>query len=98
MQLYSPYVAELQITKFDVKSKAVVAHWRPEGGFPLSEPKFVARPGGSSEDDGVVLAPAVNGDGRCLVAVLDGKDLSELARCYTPETFLFGFHSTFVAA
>ena len=89
-------ICNAQVSKFDVKNKVVVAHWRPLGGFPLCEVKFVAKPGAVAEDDGVVLVPAVDGDGRCMVAVLDGKDLSEIARCYTLKPFVLGFHSTFV--
>ena len=75
-----------------------MASWRVEGGFPLCEPKFVARPGGTEEDDGVLLAPFMAAEGRSMVAVLDGGSLNELARCYTPETFPMGFHSTFLAS
>lgn len=58
---------------------------------------MVPRPGAEREDDGVLLQPAVDGSGRCFVAVLDAADLSEVARAYTPQPFPSGFHSTFLA-
>lgn len=87
----------VQTAKFDTKSGTVAARWRPEGGAPLCEPKMVPRPGAAREDDGVLLQPAVDAQGRCFVAVLDAADLSELARAYTPLAFPSGFHSTFLA-
>lgn len=66
--------------------------------MPACEPHFVARPGGLAEDDGVVLAPSIDGQGNTLLVVLDAKDLRELGRAYTPENFSMGFHSTFIPA
>lgn len=86
----------MQTAKFDIESGAVAATWRPEGGAPMCEPKMVPRPGAEREDDGVLLQPAVDGDGRCFVAVLDAADLTELGRAYTPAPFPSGFHSTFL--
>eukprot|EP00892_Ulva_mutabilis_P004226 jgi/Ulvmu1/2175/UM013_0020.1 len=90
----SPCINET--AKFDVKSGEVAARWRLDGGAPLCEPKMVPRPGAEREDDGVLLQPAVDGAGRCVLAVLDAADLTELARAYTPKAFPSGFHSTFL--
>ena len=60
----------MQLTKMDVHEKAVKAHWTPDGGALLCEPQMVPRPGSAVEDDGVVIAPSVDGEGRCMVAVL----------------------------
>jgi carotenoid cleavage dioxygenase-like enzyme len=86
----------LQTVKLDFKERSVAARWRVPDGVPLCEPKMIPRPGATEEDDGVLLQPAVDADGRTMVAVLDAKDLSELARAYTPIPFALGFHSTFL--
>jgi carotenoid cleavage dioxygenase-like enzyme len=90
------YLSLLQLSKFDVKRKAVAAQWRVAGGAPLCECKFVARPGAEAEDDGVILAPAIDADGRTMVVVLDASNMSEIAKAYTPKPFAIGFHSTFI--
>ena len=64
-------VRVLQISKFDVHEQAVVAHWTPDAGAILCEPQVVQRPGATAEDDGVVIAPSVDREGRSMVAVLD---------------------------
>lgn len=61
----------MQISKFDLKSKKVVAQWDPQGGAILSEAQVVLRPGAEQEDDGVVVAPALDREGRSFVVVLD---------------------------
>jgi carotenoid cleavage dioxygenase-like enzyme len=86
----------VQVSKFDLHERRVCAHWSVAGGSPLCEGKMIPRPGGMDEDDGVFVQPAVAGDGRTFVAVLDAKNLKELARAYTPKPACMGFHSTFL--
>lgn len=76
----------------------MAAQWQVAGGVPACEPHFVARPGGTQEDDGVVLCPSIDGEGNSMLVVLDAKDLIEVGRVYTPENFCLGFHSTFIPA
>ncbi|XP_067950297.1 carotenoid-cleaving dioxygenase, mitochondrial-like [Watersipora subatra] len=77
------------IAKVDVESKAST-RWRGTSNQHPSEPVFLARPrpGGSSEDDGVVLSTVCDTDpgNRDFLLVLDAKNLTEIARAYVPET------------
>ena len=52
------------------------------GSWP-SEPHFVARPGATEEDDGVIVTPVMDGADAKLasfLAVLDARDLSLVAK------------------
>jgi len=61
-----------------------------------SEPVFVPRPGGDGEDDGVVLAVALDrAAGRSTLLVLDGESLAEVARAPLPHALPFDFHGRF---
>jgi hypothetical protein len=80
------WVSCVQISKFDVQEKAVKGQWVPDGGAILSEPQVVQRPGATEEDDGVVIAPCVDGEGRCMVAILDaGAPAFSFAKCALPH-------------
>ena len=48
------------ISKASLASGAVEATWAPAGVFPC-EPIFVPRPGGTAEDDGVLLSVVLSG-------------------------------------
>jgi carotenoid cleavage dioxygenase-like enzyme len=85
-----------QVTKIDVHERRVAAQWSIPGGGPLCEGQLVLRPGAADEDDGVFVQPAVDAAGRTLVAVLDARDLTEVARAYTPQPVCMGFHSAFM--
>jgi beta,beta-carotene 9',10'-dioxygenase len=54
---------------------------------------FVARPGGSPEDEGVLLSVVLDaGQARSFLLVLDAASLSEVARATVPHHIPFGFH------
>jgi carotenoid cleavage dioxygenase-like enzyme len=62
----------------------------------VEEPVPVRRPGGDAEDDGVVLATALDADrGRSYLLVFDAESLGELARVVLPHAEPFGFHGRF---
>jgi beta,beta-carotene 9',10'-dioxygenase len=62
------------------------------------EPVFVTRPGASEEDDGVLLSVVLDGRrGSSFLLVLDGADLTELARAEVPHHIPFSFHGRFSA-
>jgi beta-carotene 15,15'-monooxygenase len=64
-------------------------------GWQFSEPVFVPRPAPTrtAEDDGVVLAVALDNDGgRSVVVALDGQSFAELARAPLPHAVPFDFH------
>ncbi|KAH7574265.1 hypothetical protein ACOSP7_008338 [Xanthoceras sorbifolium] len=82
------------LTKIDlVKKKA--KNWYDEGAVP-SEPFFVARPGATEEDDGVVISliSEKNGDGYALL--LDGSTFEEIARAKFPYGLPYGLHGCWV--
>jgi carotenoid cleavage dioxygenase-like enzyme len=62
----------------------------------VEEPRPVQRPDATAEDDGVVLAPALDvAAGHSLLLVFDGTTLEELARAHVPHHNPFGFHGRF---
>ena len=98
------------IVKFDMHAVAAVASgsalegkegeyaklWRVPDVTP-SEPVFAKRPGGTAEDDGVLLSVALDtspskGKGQSALVVIDAKTMKEVARAEMPVIFPFGFH------
>jgi carotenoid cleavage dioxygenase-like enzyme len=83
-----------QIVKVDVERRDRLS-WSESGSSP-GEPVFVARPGGDSEDDGVLLSVVLDANrGASYLLVLDATDLTELARAQAPHHIPFGFHGQF---
>ncbi|XP_010249576.1 PREDICTED: carotenoid cleavage dioxygenase 8 homolog B, chloroplastic [Nelumbo nucifera] len=82
------------ITKIDLLKKTA-KNWHEEGAVP-SEPFFVARPGATEEDDGVVISmvSAKNGEGYALL--LDGSTFEEIARAKFPYGLPYGLHGCWV--
>ncbi|KAJ4825083.1 Carotenoid cleavage dioxygenase 8 B, chloroplastic [Turnera subulata] len=82
------------LTKIDLFEKKA-KNWYEEGAVP-SEPFFVARPGATEEDDGVVISmiSEKNGDGYALV--LDGSTFEEIARAKFPYGLPYGLHGCWV--
>ncbi|KAM1289566.1 hypothetical protein ACFX2I_016808 [Malus domestica] len=82
------------LTKIDLVEKKA-KNWYDEGAVP-SEPFFVARPGATEEDDGVVISmiSAKNGDGYALL--LDGSTFEEIARAKFPYGLPYGLHGCWV--
>lgn len=62
------------------------------------EPVFVPRPGSSSnaEDDGVVLAPGVDAEGKGFMLVMNAATWTELARVELPYGVPNRFHGTWM--
>lgn len=83
-----------QLVKIDVGDGSA-AVWREEGAYP-GEPVFVRAPGGSEEDDGVVLSVVLDTtSGSSSLLVLDAATFEERARARTPHVIPFGFHGQF---
>lgn len=53
---------------------------------------FVPRPGATAEDDGVVLAPGIDADGRGIMLVMQAGSWTELARVTLPWALPNRFH------
>jgi carotenoid cleavage dioxygenase-like enzyme len=83
-----------QLAKVDV-SNGDTKIWFVLNNYP-GEPIFVAKPGGTSEDDGVVLSTVYDADAdTSFLLVLDGITFDEIARCVLPYRLPFGFHGMF---
>ncbi len=68
-------------------------------GFVFGEPVFVARPGASDEDDGVLLSVGSHvSDARSALVVLDAHSLSLVAWAEVPVPIPLGFHGSFFRA
>ncbi|EFJ39232.1 hypothetical protein VOLCADRAFT_101216, partial [Volvox carteri f. nagariensis] len=67
------------------------------GSMP-GQPIFVPRPDGSTEDDGVLLAPKIMPGGRSVLCVYDAADMSGLANVDLPFKVPYRFHGAYVAA
>jgi len=83
-----------QLVKIDIKSgKSKI--WGEANCHP-SEPVFTARPGGKSEDDGVVLTIVLDKEkGNSFLLVLDAASFTEIARAEVEQPILMGFHGEF---
>lgn len=80
-----------KIDLFDKKAK----NWYDEGAVP-SEPFFVARPGATEEDDGVVISMISDKNGEGYALILDGSTFEEIARAKFPYGLPYGLHGCWV--
>jgi carlactone synthase/all-trans-10'-apo-beta-carotenal 13,14-cleaving dioxygenase len=58
---------------------------------------FIARPGSSAEDDGVVLAPGVDAEGHGIMVVMDAATWTETARVQLPFGVPNRFHGMWLS-
>lgn len=71
--------------------------WSGGKGHTPSEMVFIARPGATDEDDGVVLSIVLDGNkGHSYVLCLDAKTLEELGRAEANFAIAFGLHGVHV--
>jgi carotenoid cleavage dioxygenase-like enzyme len=83
-----------RIVKIDVTSHTMIA-WTAPDAHP-GEPIFVARPGATEADDGVLLSVVLDVAAQTsYLVVLDARTLTELARAHVPHHIPFGFHGIF---
>lgn len=83
-----------RIVKVDVE-RGESSTWEQPGCYP-GEPIFVAEPGASGEDDGVLLSVVLDGErGTSFLLVLDARTLDEVARAEVPHHIPFSFHGQF---
>ena len=82
------------LVKVDTETKTAREFW--ERNLYIEEPCPVQHPNGGAEDDGVVLAPALDvSTERSVLLVFDATTLEELARAKVPHHNPFGFHGRF---
>lgn len=84
----------IPIIKVDV-SNGLILEWKESGSL-AGEPVFIPRPGGITEDDGVLLSVVINEmQGLSFLLILDAKDLREIARAEVPHLIPYGLHGMF---
>ncbi|KAL1007236.1 hypothetical protein UPYG_G00083820 [Umbra pygmaea] len=85
-----------EIMKFDTETKERTL-WS-EGNCLPSEPVFIPRPNGESEDDGLVLTTVINPNpGQSgFILVLDAKSFKEVARAYVNAELHMDMHGYFI--
>ena len=67
--------------------------WQRPAAIQL-EPLFVARPGASEEDDGVLLVPTLaDNDAASMICVIDARTMECVATLQVPQVVPFGFHA-----
>lgn len=88
---------EAVLHKLDLRTGEVLRFTDP--AFTYGEPVFVPRPGGTGEDDGVLLAVGSHvSEERSRLLVVDAARLEPLASCDAALSIPFGFHGTFSRA
>jgi beta,beta-carotene 9',10'-dioxygenase len=84
-----------ELVKVDVRSGGRHT-WFEDGTYP-GEPVFVGSPGGSREDDGVILAVVFDEkSGTSFLLALDAETFEELGRAVVPHHVPFGFHGQYL--
>ena len=86
----------VQIAKLNVITRKII-FWTPPFGYYPQEPIFVQSEGGSSEDDGIILCsgPVSSPPATSFLAILNAKDLSQVALIKNPNAAPFGQHNRF---
>lgn len=83
-----------QLVKLDLQKRTTLTWYEP--GFYPGEGVFVAKPGGKSEDDGVLLSVVLDEEKQnSFLLVLDATNLKEIGRAELPHAILFGYHGQF---
>ncbi|KAF8663538.1 hypothetical protein HU200_055349 [Digitaria exilis] len=82
------------LTKIDLVEKEA-KNWYEPGSVP-SEPLFVERPGGTHEDDGVVISIVSTKEGEGYALVPDAATFQEIARIRFPYGLPYGFHGCWI--
>lgn len=81
--------------KVDVKTKETKS-WDIDNCYP-SEPVFIPHPNAKREDDGVVLSAVIGVRGqKSFLLVLNGEDMTEVARAYIPVKLIPLIHGEFL--
>ncbi|KAM0465845.1 hypothetical protein ACHAPV_000789 [Trichoderma viride] len=86
------YIFADSLAKTDLTTKNVLIWSGPRGHSP-GEPIFVPRPGGTDEDDGVLLSVVVDGTlERSYLLCLDARTMEELGRAEADFAIPMGLH------
>jgi carotenoid cleavage dioxygenase-like enzyme len=86
-----------QLVKVDIQERTS-RRWFEEGCYP-GEAIFVAAPGATREDDGILLSVVLDGrKGTSFLLVLDATSFQEIARAAVPHHIPFSFHGMYSAS
>ena len=87
---------ETKVGKLNVLTSSII-YWNPPLGYYPQEPIFVQSPGKTGEDEGILLCsgPISNPKGTSFLAILNAKDMKQIALVKNPNTALFGLHNRF---
>ena len=84
------------IVKKDLCNSSGDLSWSVNSHYPM-ESWFVPNPDGSSEDDGVLLTPVLDGAlGKSYIVILDAKTMKPTTKAYLPILLPFHFHGRFM--
>jgi carotenoid cleavage dioxygenase-like enzyme len=94
------FMKDSSIIKYNVETGRVEARWGPFPEVYPGEPIFVPRPGGTDEDDGVVLVGGLDASddsrgAKGFVAILNARTLEEVYVGLAPENTPPGLHNYF---
>lgn len=82
--------------KKDVCNASGDLSWSVPGHYPM-EGWFVPNPEGSSEDDGVLMVPVLDGNlGKSYILLLDPKTMKPITKAFSPFQVPFHFHGRFI--
>lgn len=85
------------VGKLDVEKKTF-SFWWTDPGCSATEPQFVPRPGGTHEEDGVVVFACLGTENPVThLVVLNPEDLREMGRFSVPYTTPVGFHGVWIS-
>lgn len=103
LPVHSPTMKDFHLTKVNMcgEGSNVENHtldsltWNAMNQYP-SEGVFVQRPGAKREDDGVLMAPVLDGTkNQSYLLILDAKDMKEIARAQMPIRIPYDVHGQF---
>ena len=91
----NPFKRYGSVAKLNVDTGETLEGQLPDGVFP-TEPIFVAAPGATQEDDGVVLMSGLDGRrGKGCIMVFNATNMEVVLHATAPKLTLFGIHSKF---
>ena len=91
----NPFKRHGSVVKLNVETGETIEAELPNGLFP-TEPIFLAAPGSSSEDDGVVLMSGVDGKlAKGFLMIYNATTMEVILHATAPKLALFGLHSKF---
>lgn len=83
------------LIKIDCDGNAAFKTWQAPETI-VGEPLFIPRPDSTAEDDGVLLALCIGGNGGSFLVCVDAQTMAETARAALAADVPYGFHGAWV--